>query len=268
MKIHFLTYGDNNFYIAKKHLINLAKKSDLFDNFISMGPKDLDYEFQKKYSSILSENRGGGFWIWKHRIINNLLTDIKENDLIVYCDAGASINLMPKAIYRFKEYVEIIASSKYGNLRMECEKHFIEKYYSTSELFNYFQLENDSLIGNSTQLQAGHMIFKKNKHTDDYFLEYEKLVNERADLITDQYNLNNQIEGFIENRHDQSIFSILSKIYGAEIIENETEFRTRPEEQYDFPFLSVRTYGHGIRDYIDFLLLNKSRMNQTVYFKH
>ena len=110
------------------------------------------------------------------------------------------------------------------------------------------------------------MIFKKNKHTDDYFLEYEKLLNERQDLITDQYNLSEQVEGFIENRHDQSIFSILSKVYGAEIIENETEFRTRPKEQYDFLFLSVRTYGHGIRDYIDFLFLNKSRMDETVYF--
>ena len=76
MKIYFLTYGDQKFYISKKHLISLAKKSELFDHLLSFGPKDLSAQFKKQYKKILQNSRGGGFWIWKHHIISNLLNEI------------------------------------------------------------------------------------------------------------------------------------------------------------------------------------------------
>ena len=110
------------------------------------------------------------------------------------------------------------------------------------------------------------MIFQKNQHTKDIINEFEKVLIFDSELITDKYNDNSQIEGFVSNRHDQSIFSLLTKKYGGVVIENETEFKHRPDKQYDFPFLSVRTYGHGIKDYIDFLLLNRSRLNETIFF--
>ncbi len=266
MKKYFLTYGDKNFYLSKKHLINLAKRSDLFHQTIALGFNDLDKEFVNTYSSILKVSKGGGFWIWKHRIIKNLLNDIAENDIIIYCDAGASLNLNNNALKRFNEYIDILQDSEYGNFRMQSEKQFKENQYSTKEIFRYFQISPNSEIGNSTQLQAGHMIFQKNQHTKDIINEFEKVLIFDSELITDKYNDNGQIEGFVSNRHDQSIFSLLTKKYGGVIIENETEFKHRPDKQYDFPFLSVRTYGHGIKDYIDFLLLNRSRLNETIFF--
>ena len=75
MKKIFLTYGDNNFKIAKKHLALLAKESSFFDQVIALGPNDLDYDFKKKYSHIIKQKKGGGYWIWKHRIIQNIRQD-------------------------------------------------------------------------------------------------------------------------------------------------------------------------------------------------
>jgi len=264
MKKIFLTYGDKNFNIAKKHLCLLAKESGFFNNIIAMGPKDLDYHFKNKFSEILIEKKGGGYWIWKHRIIQNLLKEISENDLIIYCDAGASLNF--KASKRFNEYIEMINSSKYGNFRMKCEQQFKEVNYTTKELFNYFKLNTDSEFAKTTQLQAGHMIFKKNKHSRELLEHYSALLEKDSNLITDYYSSFSQHKKFIENRHDQSIFSLLSKIYGCELIDNETEFKHRPSEQYNYPFLSVRTYGHGIRDRVDFLFNKKKYSKKIVYF--
>ena len=39
------------------------------------------------------------------------------------------------------------------------------------------------------------------------------MINFDNSLITDKYD-NNQIEGFKSNRHDQSIFSLISKLSG------------------------------------------------------
>ena len=264
MKIYFLTYGDSKYNISKKHLSGLAKYSSLFDEVISLGPRNLDYEFKSKYNDILNQKRGSGYWIWKHRIIQNLLYEISNGDLIVYCDAGASLNY--KAKKRFEEYVEIIKTSNFSNLRMECEERFKEKEFTTKELFDYFNINIDSEVAKSTQLQAGHMFFKKNQDSVDYFKEYEKLLVTDSRLITDYYSSFEQIPEFVENRHDQSIFSLMSKKYGSEIIKNETEFRLRPSEQYDYPFLSVRVGGHGIKDKIRFYMFYNSKIKTPVFF--
>ena len=159
MKKYFLTYGDKKFNIAKKHLSLLAKESKFFDEVITLGPNDLDKDFKAKFNEVFKDTKGGGFWIWKHKIIKNLVDDIKTNDLIIYCDAGASLNY--KAEKRFNEYIEIINDSAYGNFRMDCESQFKEIQYTTKEIFNYFNVDLSSEISSSTQLQAGHMIFKK-----------------------------------------------------------------------------------------------------------
>ena len=266
MKVHFITYGDKKFYLSKLHIINLAKRSEFFDTYKSFGPRNLDNEFLNNNFSILQNSTGGGYWLWKYKILKDTLEQLPENDILVYCDAGASINYLPKAKDRFQEYIDILCDKNTSHLRMECEPQYIEKNWTTREIFDYFNVDINSSIANSTQLQAGHMFFKKCTETIEYFNDYEEIITKDKHLITDYYDSNQVHKGFIENRHDQSLFSVLSKIYNAYIIENETEFKHRPDKKYDFTFLSLRTYGHGIKDYIDFLLLNRSRLNETKFF--
>ena len=264
-KILFITYGDKDFNISKKHLINLAKKSEIFSQCIAYSYKDLSSDFKKKYSDILSKKRGGGFWIWKYHIIKESLNLVNENDLIVYCDAGTSFNYYAKS--RFLEYIEILNSSIYSNFRIESERHHLEKQWTSKELFNYFKINCDSEIGNSVQLEGGHMIFKSNIDTREYLKEYENILNYDQNLITDFYNNKNQYEFFIEGRHDQSIFSMLSKTRGCEKIQNETKFHDRIDEQYEYPFLSVRKRGHGPKDKLKYAINYKNFKNTPNYFQ-
>lgn len=118
MKIYLVTYGDNGFYLSKKHLEYLAINSGLFDRVISLGPKDLDSKFKKKYKKILHQPKGGGFWLWKFEIIKTLLSQINENDIVIYCDAGASLNTSKIAINRFNEYIEILSNPNTSQLKM------------------------------------------------------------------------------------------------------------------------------------------------------
>ena len=104
--------------------------------------------------------------MWKPRIIHNALKYLNKNDLLVYTDAGSSFNYYAKK--RFFEYVEMLQDSEYGNLRIENPQQFIEKFWTTKEIFNYFNLSNNSDVGNSPQLLGGHLIFKNNKHTENF----------------------------------------------------------------------------------------------------
>ncbi len=264
-KLYFITYGDKKFSAGKKHLIGLAKHSNFFDYCISYSPSDLNSDFVTKYKHIFEAERGAGYWLWKYEIIKNLLNEINDEDLVIYCDAGASLNYFAKK--RFNEYIDIINSSKFGNFRIECESLFIENQWTSKELFNYFNLDVNSEIGNSVQLEAGHMIYKKNIHTINYFNEFKKVIDFDPELISDKYNSTEQKENFKECRHDQSIFSILSKKLGCEYIKNETEFKERPNEQYEYPFLSVRQGGHGLKDKAKFFFNYKSINTKPIYFK-
>lgn len=264
-KIYFITYGTKNFRIAKSHLISVAKESGLFEKVIGFNQNSLSNEFINKYKNILTSPRGAGYWIWKHEIINSVLENINEGDLVVYSDSGSSFNYFAKN--RFNEYIDMLNESNYGNFRIECESIHKENDWTTAELFNYFDINFDSDIAKDTQLEATHMIFKKNEHTENYINEYKKLLNFDPYLITDKYNLDGQIDSFKENRHDQSIFSLLSKIYGGVTIKNETHFTEEKDAQVNYPFLAVRKHGHGLKDTIKYISNYQDMKYSPVYFQ-
>ena len=74
--------------------------------------------------------------MWKFEIIKTLLSQVNENDIVIYCDAGASLNTSKIAINRFNEYVEILSNPNTSQLKMKCENHFIEKNYTNKKCFN------------------------------------------------------------------------------------------------------------------------------------
>ena len=273
MNLYFITYGDENgdknFKISKKHLLYLAKKSGLFTESYALGPKDLDNPFKSIYENILSQPRGGGYWIWKHRIIENMIEEVSEGDIVIYLDAGSSLNLLPKAVERFYEYIEILKESEYGSLMFESGNGniLLENRYTSSQLFQAFGTDPYSNIGTTPQRGAGLLMFKKNIYTKEFFNEYKNLLNIDPELITDKYNDSEQVSEFIENRHDQSLFSLISKKIGAEVLKNETNFQKRQDSQFNYPFLQVRKHSHGVKDKIKYFVFKKKMMSSTHYFQ-
>lgn len=58
---------------------------------------------------------------------------IKENDIIVYLDAGSSINKFAKS--RFDQYIEMLNNSPYGFLAFATNRG---RTFITQELIDYF----------------------------------------------------------------------------------------------------------------------------------
>ena len=265
-KIYFITYGSSKYNLSRKHLIFLAQKSQFFEECMGFEEKNLSSEFRSQFKDLLSNKRGDGYWVWKYDIISQALNKVNKDDLVVYCDSGTSFNFYAKN--RFYEYIEMLNDSNYSNFRICSEKQYIEKYWTSKELFNYFNIEIDSDIGNSTQFEAGHMIFKNNTQTKEYLSRFMNVLKADVELITDRYNSTSQIDGFNFVRHDQSIFSLLSKIYGCVSVKNETKFQNNLSVQNNYPFLSVRVSGHGLKDQIKFKLNKSKYFSEPVYFKN
>lgn len=246
--IHFITYGDSKFEKSKQRLLNEAKEFGVFKTIKGYGPKDLSEDFIKKHCDIFKHSRGGGYWIWRPYILRQAINNINDNEYLVYLDAGCTINKSGKK--RFYEYIHNLENSQnnYGilsfqmtntNGKGEIQK---EKWWTTGQIFNIFNIKPDSDIGESGQYLGGVLILKKNKHLLEYLDKYEKCIYENPLLITDIYNDKDQHEGFKENRHEQSITSVLRKMHGSEVIEGDETWIVPfgQEESLKYPFWATR----------------------------
>ena len=155
-KKYFLTYNSSkDFYFSNKHLICLIEQSNIFDGVYNFSKKDLSSEFVYKYKDILNMPRGGGYWLWKVDIIGQLLDTINDNDILLYMDSGSTFNFRGKE--KFEEYCAKLNTSDYGLLNFFS--FFIEKQWTTKNIFDYFDVDVNSDIANSPQLEATNLIF-------------------------------------------------------------------------------------------------------------
>lgn len=218
-KIHFITYGDNKYKKSLKRIENEARNTGWFDSIEIFNPYKLTNDFKIKFREVLNEKRGGGFWIWKYDIITQKLKEINYGDILVYVDAGCKINKLGQK--RFSEYIDALNNSDKGIISFKMK--YIERNWTTKEIFEYFNINLDSQYAQTGQYVGGILLMKKNVNCEKIFDEYKKVLEYDKLLFTDFYNKNQSVF-FKDNRHDQSILSIIRKINDTIIIDDETEF--------------------------------------------
>jgi hypothetical protein len=218
----FLTFGNERYYNSLDRIKNEALSFNIFDKILIYNNLNLKNDFPdfwgKHENFIINNTRGYGYWIWKSFLVLKTLEKMNDNDILVYADAGCTLN--NNGINRLNDYFEIIKNSDYGILSFNIGH--LEKKYTKMDIFNELEMNTDEYL-NSGQLMATIFILKKCNHT-------LKLINEWYNfsciyhLIDDSESNVKNSEIFIENRHDQSIFSLILKKYGSVIIPDETYY--------------------------------------------
>lgn len=263
-KVVFLSFGDNKYKPTLKRIEKEALHSGFFSDIKVLSDKDLAKEYKKKYKDRF-KLRGFGYWMWKSYIIKKEISNLNDGDIIVYADAGCTINNLARK--RFNEYIEYITSSKSGILTFSQE-NLIERYYTKADLLSFTKtLQNKSII-DSPQLWAGCFFIRKCNESISFVEEWFNLCHNHFHLITDEPSLINNLDGFITHRHDQSAFSVLAKLYAPTIISAKETYTQQDfkADLKDYPIWATRK-----RDYTwIYLKIHgiKNRINKTLnYFK-
>lgn len=237
-KVHFLTFGGGNqkFY---NFLINICKQASKFNIFSTInGITDIslkkDKYFWSKHGEFIDECvknniRGYGCWLWKPYIVKKKLSEIDDNDIIVYADSGSLLNLNGRK--RLLEYIDIVSKSETGSLAFKHNKEWklqepieghIEKEFTKGSIFDELNAR-DPKISDTSQLIGCTFILRKCEHTIKMVdLWYETCC--KYELLLDEPYSDTSYPEFREHRHDQSIFSIIRKLHGTEYIDNEVYF--------------------------------------------
>jgi len=233
---HLITYGDLKFERSKKRLSIEAENTGWFSSIVSYGPEDLDDKFKLKFEEILNKPRIGGYGIWRPYIIKKKLEEINYNDILIYLDSGCKIN--PSGKKRLDEYIELLNKSDEGIISFQLGH--AEKRYTTKEIFDYFDVNMRDKIANSGQILSGILIMKKNTNLIKLIDKWLGVVHDNPLLFTDHYN-SNQAPPFRDNRHEQSVFSLIRKLSNPILVRDETYFRPFGNEvSLTYPFWATR----------------------------
>lgn len=228
-----VTFGDDNFSQSRDYNLKSALIYGKVDKVKKYSRADLDSEFCEKNKDILAAKRGGGYWIWKPYIINDAFKNLSDGDYLVYADSGS---FYKKDIHLLTDYMSANGIEVFLN-ELEHE----EGKYSKRDAFVYMGMD-DKGIAKTKQYEASFLLVKKNSNTKRFLKEWLEFSCDKR-IISDDENTCKlaNYEGFIENRHDQTVLSILAKKYQYQGNRPIDKPREKGKENYDYPQIIVRT---------------------------
>ncbi len=210
-KVHLIAYGNDRFNKSKRRLHAEAEKYGLFSTISIYEPADLCNVFRGYFQNVLDQRRGGGYWIWKFYAIRDALEKANEGEYVFYLDSGSSI--LPKTQNRFWQYLLMLERSNYSFLAHNSGP-YKEEYFISGPLISLFGLRNEKKFLDSVQISAAFILMKKNSDSIRLLDIALKILHLDQNLVTDFYGNCCTTPTFKENRHDQSIFSVLFKCNG------------------------------------------------------
>lgn len=259
MKI-YINYSDKKNQSRQNFALLMAKRFGQFDKCIGYTREDIDDVFYQEHKEILDNPKGGGFWLWKPYFIHRTLESMSDGDYLLYSDAGAF----------FLKNVEILIKEleKSDQTIMGTELPLIEYQWTKKELFRNMNC-NYEKFKYSNQLQASPQLIMKCDFSSQFYKEYLLFAFNQIN-INDTYDKKiKQENGFIEHRHDQSIFSLLYKKYNLKPFKDPTQIGRYPrgysaskEDNFKPGILYTLSNGRKFRYY------NYIEMYDMVLFIH
>ena len=232
MKIHLVSYFDEHYARRREPFIASALASSFFDYIHVFSNIDIDPVFYQQVYEPVRNHRGGGYWIWKPYFVKKVFDTIPPGDILIYCDIGCTFNTKGKA--RFEEYIAMLTTE---HNTVDFGLVFKEYQYTKQEVFDHFSSSKEVI--NSEQLVGGILLLKKCSDTAILIDQWYDTAFNHSFLFTDE-KIVPQRQELIDHRHDQSIFSVIRKTHGANILSDETYFEDFQKDGTGFPFWATR----------------------------
>lgn len=222
MKKVFLTFADQRMRRALQRIQNQAIAMGGYDFIVLANENNLDLEFREQFSEYLKPGvRGFGYWAWKAQIILQTLRQMKDGDLLQYTDAGCHLN--PNGWEKLDEYFLKAQNSASGILAFQAIPPTFhnkkielldlrEARWCKGDLCDALGVRFNTNIMDTQTIGAGVMFIRKCDESFKMVTSWLDVYRNNFNLIDDSKSNSENPPGFVEHRHDQSIFSILAKL--------------------------------------------------------
>lgn len=202
-------------------------------------PSDLSDEFRQSRSRLICRHkRGHGLWCWKPEVILRKLCLMRPDDWLCYLDAGCSLNIEGRN--RFSEYLDIAADSPVPWLAFSLT-HPVGAY-TKRDLLRALGADTGEMRKRA-MLVAGVHFVRAAEVTIGLASRWQELMG--CERLIDDSQSADEHPGFIEHRHDQSVFSLLAIEQGVTTLPDETYFEPDWDAHRDKP-IHARRWKHRI----------------------
>lgn len=216
MMVYAMACADDNYMPSAVFQLDTALKKGKVDKTLCFNIADMDDAFQKKNKKILEAGgeRRKGCYLWKPYFVDKALENLGEGDFLIYMDSAGGCyrsSVAPLIACMAQKNIDMVGSRRY---------RYLEKHWTKRDAFVYMDCDKKEYT-DQYQCWAGMFVLRKTPGTQDIVKEWLEYAQDYR-IITDAPNtcgLDNY-EGFEENRHDQSILSLLMKKHDVAVIEN------------------------------------------------
>ncbi|MBP0902859.1 hypothetical protein ACFSKN_07550 [Mariniflexile gromovii] len=210
--ITVVNFADKKFRGKQKWSSFTAKVFGKVDRVIEYSPEDIEKSQWDLHASSLKYSKGFGNYFWKPYLVNKALKEVKEGEYLLSADSGS---IFIKSVLPLVKHLE---KSKKNILCFRLL--LIEKQWTKKDAFILMDCDSPEYT-NTPQITSTFVLVKKCKESIDFIKDWEKYSRDSRILSDDPSVLGADYPEFIQNRHDQTILSLLSKKHGNVLIEGD-----------------------------------------------
>ena len=219
-----INFATENFAKAQQFNSKTALSIGGFDRVYNATPNLIDVDFKIKHSAILKQARGAGYWLWKPYFILRALEQLKDGDVVMYADSASHF------IHSADSLLNL--TNAYGQDIIPFELELTEGAWTKRDAFVLMDADQQS-FEKSRQFLASFIVIRKSAFSVQFIKEYLHCCC-NPNILTDLKNvcgLPNYPE-FTAHRHDQSVFSLLSKKYGLQGFRDPSQWGNNRMSEY------------------------------------
>ena len=207
-----LNYANNGFYESQTKNSQCALMAG-FNIMYQMRRENIDSHFYENNKEILDCPRGAGYWIWKYYFQDKILSTMTEDDILMYADSGSNFIRTAEPLF---DAVRADEKGIIAFMTSDRPDYHMERKWTKREVFTHFGVddlpsEKQTAVKNTPQVQATFRIMRGT----EFAKQFTKKCLEHACikyLVDDTLSVP-QEDGFVEHRHDQSVWSLMCKLH-------------------------------------------------------
>jgi hypothetical protein len=224
-----VAFADSRLQPSAMRLARQAAEMRVYDRVLIMNERDLQPAFRARYRHQLRPGtRGFGYWVWKPEVLRQVGATCADGDLLQYVDIGC--HLHPPGRARLEEYFAMAADAECGMLafalRLPADhgasrwqghppRDLSERCWTKGDLLDHLGVRHRSDVVDTPQVIATHFFMRWGTATRLFLDRWGAVWAHDFTLMDDTPSRSDNLPGFIEHRHDQSVFSILCKLGGV-----------------------------------------------------
>ena len=237
---HFLSFANRRCGGSLVRICREARALGRFASIQAANERSLGADYWARHADTVRKHRRGfGLYTWKPHVIRQALEAVPEGDMLVYADAGCSLN--PEGLSRLEEYFDLAASHPAELLAFSLTGKVGE--WTKRAALTAFAADTPDMRCREMVL-AGILVLRAGPVTHDLMRDWE---NRMADvrLIDDSPSPEGEHSEFRAHRHDQSIFTVLAHGRGLQWIPDETYWKNAWDQSRRFP-IHARRWRHRL----------------------